>query len=202
MPSRRRVRPADQLERGFGALALRPERLNALLVGELSTILLNLRWFLIKAGHGATRAMSVTRFDAVPPGVDELVALAKAAGVDHAALATMSGAEKIAAISGQRESVLRAGAKSAGIVGAETMPAAQLAAAMKAQAGGARPVGGEGAAERVAAQEAVFDAILGDTPKSIAKASDEELAEHETGRKGVKLRSRKRVKQKTSKTEL
>ena len=31
-----------------------------LLVGELSTILLNLRWFIIKAGHGATRAMSVT----------------------------------------------------------------------------------------------------------------------------------------------
>ena len=31
-----------------------------LLVGELSTILLNLRWFLIKAGHGATRAMSLT----------------------------------------------------------------------------------------------------------------------------------------------
>ena len=36
----------------------------------------------------------------------------------------------------------------------------------------------------------------------VSQQCDEELAEHETGRKGVKLRSRKRVKQKTSKTEL
>ena len=58
--------------------------------------------------------------------------------------------EKIAVISGQRESVLRQAAMSASIVGAETMPAAQLAAALKAEAGGKWPVGVDGGAERAA----------------------------------------------------
>ena len=62
---------------------------------------------------------------------EELAALARATGLDPAAMATMSREEKIAAISGRRESALRAAAASAGIVGAETMPAAQLAAQLE-----------------------------------------------------------------------
>ena len=68
---------------------------------------------------------------------EELAALARAAGVDPAALATMSREEKIAAISKARGSALRAAAQSAGIAGADKMPAEQLAAALKAQASGA-----------------------------------------------------------------
>ena len=107
---------------------------------------------------------------------EELAALARATGLDPAAMATMSREEKIAAISGRRESALRAAAASAGIVGAETMPAAQLAAALKAEPGGASPAGVAGAADRVAAQEAVFTAILGDPSKSLTNSSDQELA--------------------------
>jgi len=99
---------------------------------------------------------------------EELAALARATGLDPSAMATMSREEKIAAIGGRRESALRAAAVFAGIVGAETMPAAQLAAALKAQPGGASP--------GVAAQEAVFTAILEDPPKPLANSSDDELA--------------------------
>jgi hypothetical protein len=71
----------------------------------------------------------------------ELAALAGATGVDRTATATMSREEKIATISERRESALRSAAVSAGVAGAETMPAAQLAEALKAQPGGASSVG-------------------------------------------------------------
>ena len=45
-----------------------------------------------------------------------------------------------------------------------------------AQSGGASSAGVAGAADRVAAQEAVFEAILGDPSKPLTKSSDEELA--------------------------
>jgi hypothetical protein len=63
---------------------------------------------------------------------EELEALARATGVDLTEMATMSREEKIAAISERRESALRTAAVSAGVAGAETMPAAQLAEALKA----------------------------------------------------------------------
>ena len=107
---------------------------------------------------------------------EELAALARATGLDPAAMATMSREEKIAAITERRESVLRSAAQAAGVVGAETMSAVQLAAAVKAHAVSSRPSGVASRVEGAAEQEAVFTAILGDPTQSIAKCSDSDLA--------------------------
>ena len=64
---------------------------------------------------------------------EELEAIAEALGLDLEILATMSREDKIVLIERQRESALRAAAAAAGIAGAETMPTAQLFAALQAK---------------------------------------------------------------------
>jgi hypothetical protein len=64
---------------------------------------------------------------------EELARLAKAAGVEPASFTMMSRETKIVTIRARRESALRFAAVSAGIIGAEKMPVAQLAVALKEQ---------------------------------------------------------------------
>ena len=91
---------------------------------------------------------------------DDLKALARAVGLDNSSLATMSRAEKIAVIEERRREALQDLAKSMGLLGIETLTAAQLSAVVEFRA-----------LQRVFAQEAVFQAVLGNSTKELERGT-------------------------------